>query len=109
MITFTIFQHEKQIVGFESAGHAGYDEVGRDIVCAAVSILVQNTIECIDSFTNDSFEAKTDKEEALISFRLNTDTPCVETDTLLRALKKGILSLAMSEYSEYIDLYFKEV
>ena len=34
-------------------GHAGYGEPGKDIVCAAVSVLAQNLIKSLDTFTND--------------------------------------------------------
>ena len=36
-------------------GHAGYAEPGQDIVCAAVSALVINTINAIEAFTEDDF------------------------------------------------------
>ena len=41
------------IVGFRSAGHAGYAEEGSDIICSAVSILTFNTINSIEKFTDD--------------------------------------------------------
>lgn len=31
----------KHIAGYEINGHAGFDELGKDIVCAAVSVLAQ--------------------------------------------------------------------
>lgn len=34
-------------------GHAGYAEPGKDIVCAAVSILAQNLIQSIEELTPD--------------------------------------------------------
>ena len=33
-----------EIVGFQTEGHAGYADAGSDIVCAAISVLVINTI-----------------------------------------------------------------
>jgi hypothetical protein len=32
------------IIGFEVSGHSGYAEAGKDIVCAAVSAIVQTAI-----------------------------------------------------------------
>ena len=37
-------------------GHAGYAEPGKDIVCAAVSILAQNLIQSIEELTPDKIE-----------------------------------------------------
>ena len=39
--------------GISITGHAGYAEPGKDIVCAAVSVLAQNLIMSLDAFTND--------------------------------------------------------
>ncbi len=110
MITFTFFNSkcDKQPVGFDVEGHAGFAKTGNDIVCAAVSMLVQNTINCIEAFTGDSFELNSSEEDAYIGFLLNTDAPSVETKTLLRALKKGMVDLAAGN-PEYISIFFKEV
>lgn len=39
--------------GITVTGHAGYAEPGKDIVCAAVSVLTQNLIASLDTFTDD--------------------------------------------------------
>lgn len=39
--------------GVTVTGHAEYAEFGRDIVCAAVSVLTQNLIAGLDAFTDD--------------------------------------------------------
>ena len=45
MTKVTILQNSKnECVGFDVYGHAGYADAGEDIVCAAISILVINTI-----------------------------------------------------------------
>ncbi|MBO4412683.1 MAG: ribosomal-processing cysteine protease Prp [Clostridia bacterium] len=42
MIKIKFYKKNKEIIGFDCFGHAGYAEMGADIVCAAVSSLVQN-------------------------------------------------------------------
>ena len=37
-------------------GHAGYEEAGKDIVCAGVTVLVENLIDSIEGLTNDSIQ-----------------------------------------------------
>ena len=44
-------------------GHAGYGEYGQDIVCAAVSALVINTVNSIEQFTDDVAEVYDEQEE----------------------------------------------
>ena len=53
MITITIYQNREQVAqGFRCIGHAGYANVGEDIVCSAVSVLVINTINSIEVYTD---------------------------------------------------------
>lgn len=39
--------------GITVDGHAGYAKTGKDIVCAAVSVLVQNLVRSVESLTED--------------------------------------------------------
>lgn len=39
--------------GIQIEGHAGYAEKGKDIVCAAVSVLSQTLIRSLESLTHD--------------------------------------------------------
>lgn len=39
--------------GVDISGHAGYDKCGRDIVCAAVSILAYNLVLSLEALTPD--------------------------------------------------------
>lgn len=44
------------ITGITVDGHAGYAETGKDIICSAVSILVQNLIRSIEGLTEDNIQ-----------------------------------------------------
>jgi len=49
MIKVVIFRNtDNDIVGFEVSGHAGYADPGKDIVCAAVSILATTTVNSLE-------------------------------------------------------------
>lgn len=39
--------------GITIDGHANYAEIGKDIVCAAVSVLAQNLIRSVEALTGD--------------------------------------------------------
>ena len=39
-------------------GHAGYAEVGKDIVCAAVSALAQGLLHSLDALTDDEISTE---------------------------------------------------
>ena len=54
MIRVTVYKTRRhEYAGFDLSGHAGYEEAGHDIVCAAVSALVINTVNSVEQFTDD--------------------------------------------------------
>ena len=61
MIKVTFYKNsDGSYAGFQSLGHAGYSEHGSDIICAAVSVLVINTINSITELTDDDIEVEAD-------------------------------------------------
>ena len=110
MIQITIFQNDKnECMGFQTSGHAEFSDPGKDVVCSAVSILMINTINAIESFTSDDFSGFSDEEEGIISWNLN-HRPSKETDLLLNTMILGLETMASDEnYAEYIELTFEEV
>ena len=63
-------------------GHAGFAAYGNDIVCAAVSALVINTVNSIEAFTEDTFENAVHQEKDVFSFEF-TSNPVSEKAELL--------------------------
>ncbi|KXS43936.1 MAG: hypothetical protein AWU54_881 [Candidatus Frackibacter sp. T328-2] len=61
MITVTIKRNQvDRIVAFNAKGHAEYDEHGHDIVCAAVSAILQTAIFGLTENLSLDVEVKTD-------------------------------------------------
>lgn len=50
MININIIHHNKEIVELWVTGHAEYKKKGEDIVCAAVSAVVQTAIEGLKKY-----------------------------------------------------------
>lgn len=42
--------------GISVSGHAGYAEIGKDIVCAGVTALTQNLIKSLENLTRDEIK-----------------------------------------------------
>lgn len=101
--------HDNDIVEFETRGHAGYDESGKDIICAAVSMLVINTVNAIEAFTDTAIEADSynDGDDARISAKI-TGHMSNEAAILLKALELGLTQVAKGN-PNYISITFKEV
>lgn len=55
MICVNLYCKNKMLWRFRIEGHSGYAEHGSDIICAAVSTLVFNTVNAIEAFTTEPF------------------------------------------------------
>jgi Predicted ribosomal protein len=108
MIRITILKSGDNYKGFSSKGHAGYAEDGNDIVCAAVSTLVLNTINSIEAFTDDEFEGSLEEEGGGIEFQF-TENPSQSASLLMDSMILGIQKIKESYNNEYMKLTFEEV
>ena len=110
MFHVTVYENKKkEYVGFQTEGHAGYAEAGQDIVCAAASVLIINTMNAIELYTEDAFSVFSDEETGMISWHLEGN-PSKEAGLLLNTMILGLKGMADDEnYEEYIDLTFEEV
>lgn len=54
--------------GFSLKGHAGYAPHGQDVVCAAVSVLVQTFCASVEELTTDKIKADMTAGNAVIQY-----------------------------------------
>jgi len=85
-----------KITGFTVENH------GESIVCAAVSMLVLNTVNSIERFTKDNFTCDYDENGGYLTFSLS-NTRTDETGILLDAMHLGLTS-AKTEYPNEIEI-----
>ncbi len=108
MINVTFYKDSSHdYKGFKFCGHAGYAESGKDIVCAAVSVLVINFINSVEALTDDKFNLKQDENKGLIDFDFSGDISN-ESKVLMNSLVLGISEI-QKENKKYIQIIFKEV
>ena len=113
MITVTFYAKEighkvntESITGFRSEGHAKFARHGKDIVCAAVSALVMNTMDSIHTFTSDVFFYDVDEKKGMVEFKI-TSAVSPEASLLLRSLLLGLAGI-QDEYGEkYLRIVFQ--
>lgn len=109
MVTITVYKSSGQeYTAFRCLGHTGYAPAGEDIVCAAVSVLVINTINSIETLVSDRFDIETDPDSGLIGFSLQ-EGYSKESLLLIRSLVLGLQGIQKSYGTEYIRLTFEEV
>jgi hypothetical protein len=106
MITITVKKRNGAYVSFESRGHAGYAEEGQDIICAAVSALAINTVNSIESFTDDVIEV--DEEDGYLFFRFQSE-PGERSILLMDSLLLGLTQIENSYQRQYLRVKVREV
>ncbi len=97
-----------EVVGFRAEGHAGYADAGYDIVCAAASVLIINTVNSIEQFTKDSCVAEADEDNTVIQLMVKSSSQSAELKVLLSALVLGLKTIA-DDNPNYLSITFEEV
>lgn len=94
-------------IGIRCSGHAGYARSGKDIICAAVSVLVINTINSVEKFTDTKFVLETNEKKGYIYFLL--ESPDEAGKLLMKSLELGIQDIIADNGKNYIQLIDWEV
>lgn len=93
---------------FICSGHAGYAGAGSDVVCAAVSVLVINTVNSLEKLAKEHPEVKQDEEKGLIVCRFLQE-PNEKSDLLLKSMELGLQEISRQYGARYLKLKIKEV
>ena len=104
MISAILYQGTDGLTACRITGHSGQAEAGRDIVCAAVSILGCTCVNALESVCG-IIPLVTENEEGLLAFQLPEITPeeNAKAQILMGALKQGLTDLADS-YPQNVNL-----
>ena len=106
MINITVKKRNGSYLDFLSRGHAGYAEEGQDIVCAAVSALVINTVNSLEQLTGDQIQAE--ESDGFVSFSFVK--PVTKEGTLLMdSLVLGLTEIENSYSKRYLKVKVREV
>ena len=109
MTKITVFRNQnQQIMGFSCVGHAGFAYRGKDVVCAGISILVQNTINAIERYTEEGFSCEANPKAGDIRFRFE-QAPEHDAELLVDAMILGLEGIQASYGKKFLKLQFEEV
>ena len=115
MITVIVDRDEQRLIrGIYMSGHSGYDEPGRDIICAAASALcitAANALEDICGYdTGEVFRVKGEGTEDLNVRITAPETGTAETkdraQVIMRTLELGLMSIAR-DYNDKDNRYIE--
>ena len=107
MIQILISKHNDEYSKLEAFGHAEYDDHGKDIVCSAVSVLIINTANSLETFTGDLVLAET-YEDGTTEILLK-ENPSKEAILLMDSLILGLDGIQNQYGKKYLSVDYKEV
>ena len=104
------YNNQEELWHFVLDGHADFADHGQDIVCAAVSMTVINTINSIDLLTKEPFELDQDGEGGYIACafpKIKNQKGSQEAILLLASMVLGLKSIK-EQYGEHIQISTKK-
>ena len=104
MIRCEFFTEDERIVGFTVSGHSGYEERGKDIVCAYVTAVVTMAEATINDVCGAKAKVRVGDDEARITLKLPKS--CDEEETVQAVLAGMMITLAgmRDDYPDYIEV-----
>ena len=85
--------------GIEINGHAGYAEIGKDIVCAGMTVLTQTLIRSLEDLTRDKIEYEVSPGRADIHYGNLSE----KGKLLVDSFSVGVCLIA-DEFPEYVRI-----
>ena len=102
MIRVTVRKNtEGKINGFSCEGHALYDDAGKDVVCAAVSMLAINTVNAIEKLAGIELDAQSDPQAGILYISFNEELN-EKAQVLMDAMILGITMTEKGYGSEFV-------
>ncbi len=105
MTTAEFFKKDGEVIGFKVKGHSGYEEQGKDVVCASVSSAVMLTANAVTEVFG--YDADVSAYEDTITLKTN-----IKGDEILQKLYKSLilqLQQIALEFENNLKVQFTEV
>ena len=94
---------------FSCDGHAAYADYGQDIVCAAISVLVINTVNALDEITKEPTRVEADEKAGRISCSFLRQPLQAGSLVLMDSLALGLSRIEAQYGKKHCKLTFEEV
>ncbi|HBK68030.1 MAG TPA: ribosomal-processing cysteine protease Prp [Firmicutes bacterium] len=111
MTSVQFLTSDGHFIGFTAKGHTNYASVGKDIVCAGVSTLVQTTVLGLEQLVGLKLRLKQEKGSGYFSCLILQETDqekLCQANFILNLMYLGLQQIA-GEYQKYVEISIKEV
>ena len=106
MISVEIYKKNGSYKEIKCSGHAMYDDYGKDIVCAAVSVTILNCFNSIEEFTDDFVSSSTDNGITHLELKDNISS---DAELLINSMILGLNQIKSNYGKKYLNISVKEV
>lgn len=109
MTTVSIAKQGESIIKVCCQGHSGFAENGKDIVCAAISSIVQTALLGLLAVAKINVDFSRDEKRGLLKFAIPNSLDISkrhDADIILNTMLCGLSDLH-EEYSDYLNLEVK--
>ena len=93
---------------FSCLGHTGYAESGEDIVCAGVTAIVFNTINCLTDLLGEDISLEMDEDAGKVICNFNAE-PSEKANFLVDCMIHGLEWIQGQYGSEYLRYEINEL
>lgn len=109
MINVIVIKEKQTIKTIEATGHSGYAEEGQDIVCSAVSTLMETLANGLTEVVKAEVNVLVDETIPHLSVTLNEEDSdkCKHAQVLMQSTLLGIKGVAQ-EFSKFIKIKEKQ-
>ena len=109
MINVIVIKEKQTIKTIEATGHSGYAEEGQDIVCSAVSVLMETLANGLIEVVKANVKVVVDENLPHLSVTLNEDDKekCKYAQVLMQSTLLGIKGVAQG-FSKFIKIKEKQ-
>ena len=110
MITVVLSRDDKKSArGFKISGHSSYDVSGRDIICAAISVLGQTAIASLLELTELKVDHRIDEKNAVLECKVIMPgdlekSEYIKASAILDSFEIGCRKTADSYGRKYINI-----
>ncbi len=101
MINLTILKSNDTICSIQAKGHSGYAEAGQDIVCSAVSSIMQMTLNGLTDVVKTKVDFAIDEDVPFM--RISVDGSDKQAQILMKSAYLSLKQIA-GEYKKYIKI-----
>ncbi len=110
MTNIKINYKNNNIVSFEISGHTGYEDYGKDILCASISSISQSAVLGITKVLNIKATVQKNDKKGYLKMVLPkeiTQNEMEQAQIILKTMEASLKDL-LFDYGEYINLEVKD-